>query len=81
MKKLKSKNKISENIKPADALKFLEDFRLLGSNIDGPKKMISIRLPENLIRNLKNKAKIENKKYQALIIESIRSYLKKNKVT
>ncbi len=65
----------SNKIKPLQALQFLEDLRLLSSNIDGPKKLISIRLPEKMIRSLKIKASQENKKYQSLIVEAIKDYL------
>jgi predicted DNA binding CopG/RHH family protein len=68
--------KKDKNIKPIEALEFLESMRTLSSQIDGDKKMISIRIPENLIKALKLKAKVENKKYQNLIVESIREYLK-----
>jgi len=68
--------KNDQRIKPLDALEFLESMRLLSSQIDEEKKMISMRIPQNLIRALKLKAKVENKKYQNLIVESIREYLK-----
>lgn len=74
---LKPKNKPKSKIQPIQALQFLEDLRLLNSNIDGPKKMISIRLPEKIIQSLKTKAAYENKKYQSLIIEAIKEYLNK----
>lgn len=74
MRSLKMKK--DKNIKPIEALEFLESMRTLSSQIDGDKKMISIRIPENLIKALKLKAKVENKKYQNLIVESIREYLK-----
>lgn len=65
----------SKRIKPIDALNFLEEMRTLNSKIDGPKKMISIRVPENLLSLLKSKAGFEDRKYQNLIIEAIRQYL------
>lgn len=71
MKKNKAK------IQPEDALKFLEDMRTLNSKKDLPKKLISIRIPENLINLLKTKAELEDRKYQNLIVESIREYLTK----
>ncbi len=64
-----------ENITPEEALTFLENMRTLNQKIDGPKKMISIRIPENLLKALKSKAKFENKKYQNIIVEYIRKGL------
>lgn len=74
---LKPKKTATSKIQPIQALQFLEDLRLLNSNIDGPKKMISIRLPEKIIQSLKIKAAYENKKYQSLIIEAIKEYINK----
>lgn len=68
-------NKKNKKITPSEALQFLEEMRTLNTKIDGPKKMISIRIPENLLKLLKSKAKFENKNYQNLIVESIRNYL------
>lgn len=69
---MKNKTKL----KPEEALEFLESMRKLSSNIDEERKLISIRIPQNLLRALKLKAKNENKKYQSMIIESIRDFLK-----
>lgn len=64
-------------LSPEEALEFLESIRTLSSNIDEERKLISIRVPQNLLRSLKLKAKNENKKYQSMIVESIREFLKK----
>jgi len=37
--------------------------------------MISIRIPNNLIKALKAKASVENRKYQNLIVQSLREHL------
>jgi predicted DNA binding CopG/RHH family protein len=65
----------SKHISPETALEFLENMRTLSSKIDTEKKMISIRIPQNLLEAIKLKAQVENKKYQSLIVESIRRYL------
>jgi len=67
--------KSNKNISPEVALEFLESMRTLNSKIDTEKKMISIRIPQNLLDAVKLKAQVENKKYQSLIVESIRRYL------
>ena len=56
-------------------LMFLEEMRLLNQKTQGPKKLISIRIPENLISALKKKAELENKKYQNLIVQAIEEFL------
>lgn len=51
-------------ITPEEAVQFLHDFQNLSSQIDEPTELISIRIPANILRNLKTAAKIENKKYR-----------------
>lgn len=72
MKKINKKSKVD----PLDALNFLESMRTLQSNLDAPRKLISIRVPENILNALKQKAKIENKNYQSLMIQILREHLK-----
>lgn len=50
--------------------------RRLVEDKDEPTVMISLRIPKNILRILKTKAKIENKKYQSLLIETLRKNLK-----
>ena len=75
----KNRKNISKNasITPEQALNFLEDFRQMSSGIDEPTTLISIRVPENILRILKIRAKSEGKKYQSLMIEYVRYGLKK----
>lgn len=63
-------------IKPEEALQFLEDMRIMASEIDEPTKPISLRIPGNILRALRIKAKADGKKYQSLIIEYVRKGLK-----
>lgn len=65
-------------IAPEEALKFLENMRTLNKKIDGPKKPISIRIPENILEAIKIKANLENRKYQNLIVDIVREYLVNN---
>lgn len=67
-----------KEISPDEALRFLEDIRLMGSEIDEPTSPISIRIPQNILRAIRLKAKFENKKYQSLIIEFLRKGLREN---
>ena len=67
------KNK--KNIKTI--LLFLENMRVLNRYKQNSKKLISIRIPETFIQALKNKAELENKKYQNLIVQAIEEFLLK----
>ena len=58
-------------------LMFLENMRVLNRYKQSPKKLISIRIPETFIQALKNKAELENKKYQNLIVQAIEEFLLK----
>lgn len=70
-----AKNKRSE-ITPEEAIQFLEDIRNLSYNIDEPTVAISLRVPANILRALKLKAKAEKKKYQSIMIECLRQGLR-----
>jgi predicted DNA binding CopG/RHH family protein len=63
-------------VTPDEALEFLESFRKLMGDKDEPTKLISIRIPENMLKALKVKAKIEGKKYQSLLVEILRREMK-----
>jgi predicted DNA binding CopG/RHH family protein len=63
-------------ITPEEALRFLEDIRTLQSDIDEPTISISLRVPGNILRALRLRAKADGKKYQSLMIEYLRYGLK-----
>lgn len=69
--------KIKPQHKVEDAIQFLEDMRNMSSHIDEPTIAISLRVPANVLRAVKLKAKFNNQKYQSLIITYIRSGLEK----
>lgn len=77
MKKSKfpQKKTARQSLSPEEAVQFLHDFQNLTAQIDEPTVLISLRIPANLLRNLKTVAKIENKKYQSMIINFIRKGL------
>ncbi len=79
--KLNEKNKSpkSKSISPEEALQFLEDIRTMTTEIDEPTIAISLRVPGNILRSIKLKAKADGKKYQALMIEYLRKGLRENK--
>lgn len=71
--------KSSKKIRPVsieEGLQFLEDIQRLPYEIDEPTKAISLRVPQNILRALKIKARLEKRKYQSLIVEFIRVGLK-----
>ena len=70
-----AKNK-KTGISPEEAVQFLEDMRNLSSDIDEPTIAISLRVPGNILRAVKLKAKAEKKKYQSVMIEYIRQGLR-----
>lgn len=50
----------------------------MSSQIDEPTVAISLRVPENILRSIKLKAKADGKKYQSLMIEYLRKGLLEN---
>ena len=78
MKKTSSRKKsaITPRISPEEALRFLEEMRLMSSNIDEPTVAISLRVPGNVLRSIKLKAKADGRKYQSLMIEYLRKGLR-----
>ena len=64
-----------DKITPEQAVRFLEEIRKMSENIDEPTVPISLRVPANILRTLKLKAKSEGKKYQSLMIEYCRQGL------
>lgn len=63
-------------ISPKEALEFIDSYQKMLADQDEPTQSISLRVPGNLLRALKIKAKSENKKYQSMIIEMIRTTLR-----
>lgn len=77
-KKPKSKNSaLKADISPLQAVQFLEDMRKLSSHTNEATIPISLRVPANLLRAVKTRAKIDGKRYQSLIISFIRMGLDK----
>jgi predicted DNA binding CopG/RHH family protein len=77
MKKTSSRKKspVTPRISAEEALRFLEEMRLMSSNIDEPTVAISLRVPGNVLRSIKLKAKADGRKYQSLMIEYLRKGL------
>jgi predicted DNA binding CopG/RHH family protein len=71
-----AKRKAPRAISPEEALQFLEDIRVMGSEIDEPTVAISLRVPANLLRALKLSAKADGQKYQTRLIRILRHGLR-----
>lgn len=76
MAKRNSSSKTS--ISPEEAVAFIESFQAMIHDKDEPTVAISVRVPGNILRALKTKAKSQGKKYQSLLIEYLREGLKKD---
>ncbi len=70
------KKSVKKSISPEEAIQYIEDMQVMQSEIDEPTISISLRIPQNLLRTLKTKAKIDGKKYQSLLVEYVRLGLK-----
>lgn len=68
--------KKTPRISPDEAMEFIESFKKMLLEKDEPTKLISIRIPENILNVLKTHAKTNGKKYQSLIVEILRKELK-----
>ncbi len=65
------------NMKPEQVLRFLEDFRELQKMRKPVKsKLISLKIPEDLLASFKAKANHAGRPYQTLIKELMREWLK-----
>lgn len=63
-------------ISPEEAVQFLEDIRNMSADVDEPTIAISLRVPANILRAIKLRAKFDGKKYQSLIVEYLRKGLR-----
>lgn len=62
---------------PEQVLQFMSDFSETVHGIDKKTKLISLRVPENILNSFKVKAKLDNRKYQSLIVQLMRDWIKK----
>jgi len=59
-----------QNLTPEQIVEFLEQFRRIAhAGSHSPSKLISIKVPENLLQAFKFKAKAKGQPYQSLIKE------------
>jgi predicted DNA binding CopG/RHH family protein len=62
-------------LSPAEIVRFLEEFANVVTGDEGKRKLISLRVPERLLRQFKHKALKEGTRYQTRIVELMRAYL------
>lgn len=74
----RNKSTLTPKISPEEALQFLEDIRIMQSEVDEPTEAISLRVPGNVLRAIKLKAKADGKKYQSLMIAYLRKGLRES---
>jgi predicted DNA binding CopG/RHH family protein len=61
---------------PTQTLQFLEDFKALQQNIQSdPSRLISIKIPQSLLRSFKTKANLQGTPYQTQIKRLMREWL------
>jgi predicted DNA binding CopG/RHH family protein len=78
MKKIKQihpKQSKKTRISPSQAADFLEDYRLLIHGQSSASKLISIRVPDSLLRAFRAKAENAGLKYQTQILTLMRAWL------
>ena len=68
--------KNTKGVKPEQVIRFLEDFRKLHyGQKSTPSKLISMRVPQDLLNTFKKKSEIENIGYQGKIKELMREWV------
>jgi predicted DNA binding CopG/RHH family protein len=78
MKKGKQLHKTQPSLSAEETLRFLEDFAKIVHHRDLPTKLISLRVPENILNAFKVKAKSDGRKYQSVIVNLMRQWLLEN---
>lgn len=76
MKKIRQFHKAENRLTPEQAIAFLEDFQQVVHGKDLPTKLISLRVPENILNAFKVIAKSQDKKYQSVIVQLMRQWVK-----
>lgn len=78
MKKAKQIHKKQKKLTPNQVVEFLDNFQNVIHGRDKKTKLISLRVPENILESFKTLAKDKNQKYQSVIVQLMRGWIKKN---
>lgn len=60
---------------PDEIVRFLDDFRRIHGKTNAKSRLISIKMPEDLLAAFKAKAKLENVRYQTQIKNLMKAWL------
>ena len=63
-------------LSPKDTLEFLDQFQKLMLGQDSETKLISIRVPENVLHLFRRQAEAQGMKYQSQIVRLMREWVK-----
>lgn len=77
--KKKTKDKQIDSKQALKNLQFLEDMRVLKSKVSSQSKLISMKVPENLLRAFQFECEKQNVKYQTQIKKLMWEWLEKLK--
>lgn len=64
-----------KNITPTQAAEFVENYRQMIFSQPSKRKLISLRVPENILENFQQKAKLSGMKYQTMIVELMQKWI------
>ena len=63
-----------QKLTPMQIVKFLDDFRVLHGRAPEKSKLISIKIPENLLSIFRKKAELDGTRYQSKIKELMKEW-------
>lgn len=66
----------SKKMNPEEVCQFLADYQELMFGVEQTSTLISIRIPDNILRAVKQKSQLAGKKYQSQIVELLRKWVK-----
>lgn len=78
MKKAKQIHKKQKKLTPNQVVEFLDNFQNVVHGKDKKTKLISLRVPENILESFKTLSKGKSQKYQSVIVQLMREWVKNN---
>ncbi|MES2770312.1 MAG: hypothetical protein V4596_14310 [Bdellovibrionota bacterium] len=79
MKKAKQIHKKQKKLTPNQVVEFLDNFQSVIYGKDKKTKLISLRVPENILESFKTLTHGKNQKYQSIIVQLMRDWVKNNR--
>jgi hypothetical protein len=68
-----------DRLTPEQTLVFLDNFAKTVHGVDQPTKLISLRVPQNILDVFKIIARDRNQKYQSVIVQLMRQWVTQNR--